>query len=143
MTIRVSTILRNALGDAITTLADAGTAAAHLKIYSGTKPATKGTAPSGDVLADFIMADPIAGSSASGIWTASAVSSVTAGNAGVPTFAVLEDSDGTYIADLDARLSTATDNGEEVVVTISGGGTSIAAGATVSLSSATLTMPNA
>jgi len=142
MTMRSSDSLRNARGAARTTLADAGAGAAVLKIYAGAKPTTKGGPPTGDLLVTFEMGSPIAGAPSGGVWTANSVSDVTASTSGVPTFAVLEDSAGNFVEDYDARLSTATDAGEEVVITISGGGTSIVSGGTVGLDSYAITSGN-
>ena len=143
MTMRSSDSLRNARGAARTTLADAGAGAAVLKIYAGAKPTTKGGPPTGDLLVTFEMGSPIAGAPSGGVWTANSVSAVLADAAGVPGFAELRASDGTFVEDYDARLSTATDNGEEVVVSIDGGGTSVATGATVSLTLFSITAGNA
>jgi hypothetical protein len=136
MAVRLSTSARNALAGAVATLADAGPAAATLKIYSGTQPATPDTAASGTLLATVAMGDPSFGTASSGTITAAdpaPVSGVAAGTAG---WFRLSDSTGAAVID---GSVTATGGGGDLTLTT----TTISVGVSVDITSFTVTMPGA
>jgi hypothetical protein len=67
MPVRVNDAARNAAVNAIVGQIDAGTATpAHIRIYTGSQPATPATAPSGTRLADFALSDPSFGAASGG-----------------------------------------------------------------------------
>lgn len=104
MTVRIANTVRNSRVDAIRAAIDAGAGAGRLKIYSGSKP-TKGSAPAGDLLANIPLSDPC-GSSTGGVLTFTVPAEDTSADAsGTAAFFILEDSDGTYVADGDISTS--------------------------------------
>lgn len=124
MAITIPTASRNAACDAVVDLSDAGTGAAHLKIY------TTGLAT---LLADLTMSDPAFGAAATGVATASAISDDTsADNTGTAAEFKIEDSDANEIL----RGSVGTSGQDINLNTVS-----ITAGDTVSITSLTVTMP--
>lgn len=91
MAIGFATALRNARLDAITTRAGN---AAKLRIYSGTRPATGGTATT--LLAELICGSPFAPAASAGVLTVGSVTQDTsADNAGTATWYRVVQSDGT------------------------------------------------
>lgn len=117
-----------------------GTAAGHLKIYSGTAPADADTALSGNtLLADLAMSNPAFGSAADanpgGQATASAISDDTSADAtGTASFFRVVDRDGTVIFQGDV---TATGGGGTLQLAT----VSIVAAATVRVTSLTFKVP--
>src|SRR5690349_19251052 len=131
MALSYNTTLRNARQDAITTEAGSN---ALLRIYSGTAPATVGTALSGNtLLAELACGSTFAAAASGGVLTLNSISNDTSADAtGTATFFRIYKSNGT----------TAVVQGS---VTATGGGgnltlatTSIVAGAVVSVTSATI-----
>jgi hypothetical protein len=137
----ISTAARNAACDAIVDLADAGSGAGVIRIYSGSKPATPATSATGTLLAEFTLSDPAFGSAATGVATlasppktdSSANATDTAGY-----FRLLDSTEaaGTGLGIVDGTV-TATGGGGDVTLNT----TSITSGAAVELTSGTITMP--
>jgi hypothetical protein len=126
-----STASINTQCDALAALLDDG----YLRIYSGTRPANANTALSGNtLLAELRFSDPAFGAASSGVATADTITDDSSANAtGTATFARLFASDGTTVVmDVDATTSAGADR--IVLDTVA-----IAAGATVSASSLTIT----
>ncbi|HKY58313.1 MAG TPA: hypothetical protein VJL80_09770 [Aeromicrobium sp.] len=67
MALSISTTLASTLANAVTAAVDAGPAAGTLKVYTGAKPATVATAPSGTLLATFTLADPSLAAAVAGV----------------------------------------------------------------------------
>jgi len=130
MTIGMSAALRNARLDAITTAAGAN---AKLRLYSGTRPATGGTATT--LLAELTCAATLAPAASGGVLTLNAITSDTSADAsGAATWARLVKSDNTFVMDMDVGTSGADLNMNSNV---------ISAGAAVAITGATLTEANA
>ncbi|WP_434033731.1 hypothetical protein [Cupriavidus sp. a3] len=130
MTIGMSTALRNARLDAITAAAGAN---AKLRLYSGSRPATGGTATT--LLAELTCGATFAPAASGGVLTLNAITSDSAADAsGTATWARLVTSGGTHVLDMDVGTSGADLNMNSVA---------ISAGAAVSITSATLTEANA
>jgi hypothetical protein len=129
--VRLSTAARNAMCDALVDLLDAGAGAATLQLRDGTAPAGPATAATGTLIATFTLNDPAFASATSGAATADVDPAVTATAAatGTPTWYRVLDSAGTAILDGDV----ATD----MTITPS----AVSTGATVTLSSWTITQP--
>ncbi|MBF4041875.1 hypothetical protein ISI04_08645 [Burkholderia pseudomallei] len=131
MTMGFSTAVRNAMLDAITTQAGAS---ALLSIYSGTRPATGGALSGNTLLAQLTCNATFAPASSGGVLTLNSIASATAAATGTAVWARLTTSGGTFIADFSVGTS-----GTEIII----GTTSITSGATVSVSSATISAANA
>lgn len=90
-----STTLRTARADAITAaVGSAGT----LTIYSGTQPATCGTATT--VLVTFTMGSPFAAGASSGVLTVTLPSATAASATGTASWARIKTSGGTCVFDM-------------------------------------------
>lgn len=122
--------LRNARLDAITTFAGAS---AKLSIYSGSQPATGGTATT--QLAQLTCNATFAPAASSNVLTLNAIAVATAGATGTATWARLFKNDGTTIV-LDCTVGT---SGADINLNT----TSIVINAQVSVTSATITEANA
>lgn len=129
MAIGMMVLLRNARLDAITTYAGAS---CKLSIYSGTQPATGGTATT--QLAQLTCNATFAPAASGAVLTLNSITSATAGNTGTATWARLFKSDGTTII-LDCTVGT---SGADINLNT----TAIVSGATVSVTSATITEGN-
>jgi hypothetical protein len=131
MTVGFVTGVRNARADAITTFAGNS---GKLRIYSGTRPATGGTATT--LLAELTCNATFAPSASGGVLTLIAITQDSSADAtGTATWARLFKSDGTTIV-LDCSVGT---SGADINLNT----TSIVAGAAVSVTSAVLTEGNA
>jgi hypothetical protein len=130
----LSTAARNAMGDALVDLVDAGSGAGTAKVYTGTKPAGPGTAIGAQVLLGTLtLSDPAFGSFASGVGTASAVTSDTTADAtGTATWFRVLDSNNVAIWD----GTCGTSDADMILDSVS-----IIAGGTIAVSSWTITMP--
>ena len=132
MTIGMAATLRNARLDAITTAAGS---AALLTLYSGTRPATGGTATT--ALATFTMGTPFAPASSGGVLSPtlpSATTGLAGAGAGTPaTWARLTTSGSTFVMDMSVGTSGADINLNT---------TTISTGVAVSMTSASLTDGN-
>jgi hypothetical protein len=123
-----STTLRNARLDAITSAVGAS---GTLKIYDGTRPATGGTATT--LLATLTCGATFAPAASGGVLTLNAISSATAVATSTATWARFATSGGTFVADCSVGTSGADINLST---------TSIVTGATVQITSATITAGN-
>jgi hypothetical protein len=122
--------LRDAMLDAITTRAGN---AALLRIYSGSRPATGGTATT--LLAELTCGSPFAGAAVNGVLTLNAITQDSSANAtGTATWFRIVQSDGsTFVLDGDVGTS-----GSDLNLTT----TSIVSGQPVSVSSFVITEGN-
>lgn len=77
MTYRLSTNARNVACDAIVDAIDAGAGAGTIAIRTSTQPTNVGDADSGTLLGTLTFSDPAFGSAATGVATASAITSDT------------------------------------------------------------------
>jgi hypothetical protein len=133
MALAFSTTIRNGWLDNINTAINAGTGAGLLRIYSGTRPATGGTATT--LLAELTLSDPAASSASSGVLTLNAITADSSADAtGTATWFRVVDSSGTFV--MDGNVGT---SGSDLNLTT----TSIVSGQPVSITSATITAPNA
>jgi hypothetical protein len=135
MATRIATATRNAAGDAVVDLLDGGSGAGTLKLYTGTQPASAEDAASGTLLATVTLNDPAFGAFSSGAGSlAGTPLSGTAVAAGTAGWARLADSAGATVMD---GSVTATGGGGQVELAT----TTISVGATVQITSGTVTMP--
>ena len=133
MTIGFLAALRNNMLDEIKTLIDAGAGAGLLRIYNGTRPATGGAATT--LLAELTFSDPSAPAAAAGVLTFSAITQDSSANAtGTATWARVVDSAATFVMDMSVGTSGADINLNSVSITVT---------QAVSVTSATVTAPNA
>jgi hypothetical protein len=132
VTLKISDTLRTTRADAITTFAGN---ASTIKIYDGTQPATGGGALSGNtLLATLTCGSPFAAGAATGVLTASAITSDASADAtGTASWFRWATSGATYIAD-----GTVGTSGADLNLNT----TSIVAGGVVSISSMVLTEGN-
>ncbi len=130
----ISTAARNAACDAIVDLVDGGAGAGTLKIYDGAQPANPGTAVGAQtLLATLTFSDPAFGAAASGVATASAITSDTDVDAsGTAAWFRIADSDGTALFDGTVGTAGADINFDSVT---------FIAGGTAAISSLTVTVP--
>ncbi len=132
MALAFATTLRNAMLDEITAALDAGSGAALIRIYDGSRPATGGTATT--LLAELTCTDPAAGSASSGVLTFSSITQDSSANAtGTATWFRMVDSNASFV--MDGSVGT---SGSDLNLTT----TSIVATQPVSISSATITAGN-
>lgn len=130
MTIGMSTALRNARLDAITTAAGAN---AKLRLYSGSRPATGGTVTT--LLAELTCGATFAPAASGGVLTLNSITGDSSADAsGTATWARLVTSGNTFVMDMDVGTSGSDLNMNSNV---------ISAGAAVSITGATLTEANA
>lgn len=133
MALGIVVATRNAMLNQITAAIDAGAAAALIRIYDGTRPATGGAATV--LLAELTCTDPAAPVAASGVLTFSAITQDASANAtGTATWFRIVDSAFAIVFDGSVGVS-----GADLNLTT----TSIVATQPVSISSATITAPNA
>lgn len=128
------TALRNAQLDQITARMDGGSGAALLRIYDGSRPATGGTATT--LLAQLTLTDPSAAAASAGVLTLSSIAQDASADAtGTATWFRIVQSDGTTHV-MDGNVGT---SGSDLNLN----STSITSGATVSVTSFTITAGNA
>jgi len=133
MALSYSTTLRNAQLDAVTTTAGAS---GKLRIYSGTRPANVAASITGTLLAELTCNATFAPAASSGVLTLNSITQDASADAtGTATHFRLWKSDGTT-AVIDGDVST---SGSDLNLN----STSITAGATVSVTSFTITCGNA
>jgi hypothetical protein len=131
MTLGLDASIRNGMLDQITTRAGAS---AKLRIYSGTQPATGGTATT--QLAELTCNATFAPAASGGVLTLNAITQDSSADAtGTATWFRIVKSDGTTFV-LDGTVGT---SGADLNLN----STSIVVGGTVSISSFTITAPNA
>ena len=137
---RAAIAVRQAMGDAATALVDAGAGPGLLRIYAGTIPASVDNALAGTetLLATLTFSDPAFGATdTSGVATANAMTGDSAADAtGDATFFRIEDSAGNVLFQGDV---TAMGGGGDLELN----SVSVQAGVEVSISSLTITVPEA
>jgi hypothetical protein len=138
---RISTAARNAACDAVVDLIDGGAGAGVLRIYTGSQPATPATSPSGTLLAEFTLSDPAFGSAATGAAALDVTPALTDtgladGTAGWARFCDSTEAAGSGLGVIDVSV-TATGGGGGLELAT----TTISTGATVEITSGTVTMP--
>ena len=126
-TLQHPTSVRNAIADAVVDLIDAGSGAGKLIFY---------TANTGTALATLTLSDPAFGAAASGVATASAITSNTDTGSGTVTWFKVVDSDDNIVFEGDV---TDDDTGTGSIQLSS---VALGTGDTVSVSSLTYTAPN-
>ncbi len=130
MTLGLSTALRNAMLDEITTAIGSN---GLLRIYDGTRPATGGTATT--LLAELALSATAAAAASGGVLTLNSITADSSANAtGTATWHRITTSGGTTVIDGSVGTSGADLNLNT---------TSIVAGANVAVSSYTITDGNA
>jgi hypothetical protein len=130
MTTGYAATLRNAQLDAITTFAGSG---AKLRIYSGSQPATGGTATT--LLAEFTLGTPFASAAAAAVLSPNLPSATTGAAAGTATWFRIVKADGTtHVID-----GTAGTSGADLILNT----TTISIGVAVSVTAFTITRGNA
>jgi hypothetical protein len=136
VTINITAAIRNSMLTAINTAANAGSGAAKLRIYDGTKATNADTAVGAQVLlAEITLADPAFETASGGTMDIDAnpdVSDTSANATGTATWARLVDSDNNAVYD-----GTVGTSGTDFIIS----NTSITSGQTVTLVSGTLTLP--
>jgi len=136
---RVATAVRRSMGDAATNLVDAGSDPGILTIYDGTVPTSVNDGLSDQTaLASLTMSDPaFAATDSTGVAEANAITADSSADAtGTASFFRIADGDGVVRFQGDV---TATDEGGDLELST----TAIQAGVEVSISSLTLTVPEA
>lgn len=130
---RFTVARRNEMLDAIRDNFNTG----KLRIYSGTRPANADTALSGNtLLAELTFGSTAFPAASGGILTANAITSdSSADNTGTATWARCVESDGTTVI-CDMSVTASGGGGEAQFATVS-----FVSGATISLSSLTITAP--
>lgn len=128
MTLALSSTVRTNM---MTQIATAAGNSAILTVYNGTRPASGGTATT--ALAALTCSGSGFGTAASGVLTAAAIANATASATGTATWARLTTSGGVFVADMDVGTS-----GSDLNLNT----TSIVSGATVSVTSCTITAGN-
>lgn len=130
----ISNAARSAACDAVVGLIDGGSGAGVLKLYTATQPAGPDTAiTSQTLLSTLTFSDPAFGAASNGVATASAITPGTDDASGTAAWARIETSSGTAVMDLTVGTSGSDLNFNSVTFT--------ASGASVSISSLTVTMP--
>lgn len=141
MAVRISSATQNAMVSAVSTLIDAGSSAAKLRIYTGSQPAGPGTAASGTLLLEVTMNDPAFGSPSSGTITAAqspalSGTGVAAGTAGWFRIVDSTAAAGSGLGVLDGSV-TATGGGGDCQLST----TTISVGLAVAITSVTISQP--
>lgn len=133
MTWRLSTDARNKACDAMVDDIDAGSGAGTIAIRTGAQPTNVGDADTGTLLGTLTFSDPAFGAAASGVATASAITSdSSADNSGTAGHFRIKDSDGNIHSDGTCGQGSGDLNFDNNV---------IVAGGTIAISSMTVTMP--
>jgi hypothetical protein len=133
--IKLTTAVRNAMGDAILAALNAGSGAALLKVYDGTQPAGPATAVTSQTLLGTLTFSDPAGSTSGGVITFDTITQDSAADAtGTASWVRLCDSTGAAVIDGDATV--AAGSGFFKLNTLS-----IVAGGPIKATSGSLTMP--
>ena len=134
MAFRLSTTMRNAGCDGIVDTCEGGTPPAVLKVYTGAQPTNVSDNPSGTILGTLTFSNPAFGASATGVATASAITSDTsADNSGTALhFAIYTGTALTPLADGTCGQGSGDLSFDNNV---------IVAGGTIAISSFTITLP--
>lgn len=101
MSLSLDASLASDIADLVTAAVDAGSGAGTIKVYSGSKPASTATSPSGTLLATFTLADPAAAAAAAGVasWDFSPTISATIAASGTAGWFRVADSTGAAVFD--------------------------------------------
>lgn len=130
---KISTAVRNSMMNGLATLADAGSAAAFIRVRTGSAPTNVSDADSGTLLATCTMSDPSFGSSSAGTITANAIAADSSvDNTGTAGYFRMYDSDATCI--LQGSVGTSA---TDMVVN----STAFVSGGTFTVTSLTVTQP--
>lgn len=133
MTLRLSTSARNAAAAAIAALADVGSGAGMVRIYTGSQPATPATAATGTLLVTIPFNDPAFGAPATGVVTADVTPELTAD-------AVASGTAGWFRL-LDSDANAVMDGAVPGEMTLTN--TAVTSGTAVTITGGTLTQPAA
>lgn len=135
MALGIATPIRNNILNQILNAIDAGAGAGTIKIYTGTRPATGAALSGNTLLGTLTFSDPCAAAPSGGVLTFNAITQDSAADAtGTAAWARIEDSAGTFVCDASVGTAGADINLSSV---------SITAGGPISITSATITAPNA
>lgn len=133
MALGLATTLRNSRLEAINTAANAGSGAAYIDIYDGTRPATGGTVTT--KLGRLTMSDPAFLTPSGGVMSADTISDdASADDSGEATWFRLVDSDENFVMDGSCGTTGADLNLNTTTIT---------AGLPIAVTSMTLTEGNA
>jgi hypothetical protein len=141
MALTISTAARNAACDAVVDLVDGGSGAGVIRIYTGTKPATPATSPTGTLLAEFTLSDPAFGAASSGAATLDVTPALVDSSAnatGTAGYFRILDSDeaaGTGLGVVDGTVTATGGGGDLTLNTVS-----VTSGAEVEITSGTVAM---
>jgi len=131
-TFRLGTTMRNNACNGVVDTVDQGSGAGKCKIYTGALPGSVG-GTYGTLLGTLTFSDPAFGNAATGVATASAITSDTNADAsGTAAAFTITDSDDNVLCDGDANTSGASMNFDN---------TTVVAGGTLAISSMTVTQP--
>ena len=135
MALRISTSIRNACLNAVTSTIDGGSGVGTVEFYTGAVPGGFGSAPAGTKLATCTFSFPSFGAAAAGTMTAASITSDSNADASgtVGCFCV-KDSAAAVVMD---GSCTATGGGGQIEFD----STTIASGATVAITSLTISQP--
>lgn len=135
MALRISTSVRNACLNAVTSTLDGGSGVSTVELYTGAVPGSFGAAPSGTKLATCTFSFPSFGAASAGVMTAASITSDSSADASgtVGCFCV-KDHAGAVCVD---GSCTATGGGGQIEFDV----TSITSGATVAITSLTISQP--
>lgn len=141
MTISLNTAARNAGMDAVRVVPDAGAGNAVLRIYSGTKPATPATSPTGTLLVSITLNKPSFGAAATGVSTVATGTALTGvaaatGTAGYFRICTSTEAAGTGLGVIDGTVTATGGGGDFTLDTLS-----IVSAATITCTGGTLTQP--
>lgn len=101
MAISISAALASTMADAVTAAVDGGPSDGTLKVYTGSKPATVATSPTGTLLATFTLEDPSVAAASAGVatWDFTPAISAVVANTGTAGWFRVADSTGTAVFD--------------------------------------------
>ena len=132
MAFRLGTTMRNNATNGVVDTIDQGAGAGTVKVYTGSQPGSVGGAY-GTLRGTLTFSDPAFGASATGVATASAITSDTsADNSGTAATFALMDSDANVLADGTCGLGSGDLSFDNNV---------IVAGGVIAISSMTITTP--
>jgi hypothetical protein len=134
MAIRLSLAARNASLNLVNDMVNAGPTFGQARLYTGTQPASADTAPSGTLLASFVLEDPAFASATAGSIVLDADPDINATAVASGTAGYLRFVDSTGVAVFDGSVGT---SGTDFIVNT----TSIVSGQTVTLVAAQLNFP--
>jgi hypothetical protein len=138
---RISTAARNAAADAVAGLADGGSGAGVIRIYTGSQPAGPDSSATGTLLAAVSLNDPAFGAASSGVATLDVSPALTAtavadGTAGWWRLLTSTEAAGSGLGIVDGAV-TATGGGGQLTLAT----TTVTTGLQVQITSGTITMP--